>query len=59
MKRMHESGLKYLIWSILQAIRDGLSRASQEVSSAPSEEGKAEAQIAVECFEALEKAITK
>ncbi|CAL1528122.1 unnamed protein product [Lymnaea stagnalis] len=39
------------------AIREGLSKAHQEVSSASTEAAKAEAQIAVECFEALQKAL--
>ena len=43
----------------LQAIRDGMSKAQQEVSGASSEQARAEAQIAVECFEALEKALAK
>ena len=48
-----------LLSNNLQAIRDGMSKASQELSSASSEAAKAEAQIAVECFEALEKAVSK
>ena len=40
-----------------QAVRDGLSRAQGEASSASSEQAKAEAQIAVECYEALQKAM--
>ncbi len=44
-------------WSpILQAIKDGMSKASQEISSAQTDQAKAEAQVAAECFEALDKA---
>ncbi|XP_059178546.1 ATP synthase subunit delta, mitochondrial-like [Physella acuta] len=39
------------------AIREGLTKAQHEVTSASSETAKAEAQIAVECFEALQKAV--
>merc|ERR1711976_5550 len=39
------------------AIRDGLSRANQEMNSASSDTARAEAQIQVECFEALQKAV--
>lgn len=38
------------------AIRDGVAKAQQEVNSAASEKAKAEAQIALECYEALQKA---
>ncbi|KAL8596956.1 ATP synthase subunit delta, mitochondrial [Nucella lapillus] len=40
-----------------QAIREGVTKAHQEVSSATSEKAKAEAQIALECYEALQKAL--
>lgn len=39
------------------AIRDGFSQATQQLQSATSEAAKAEAQIAVECYEALQKAL--
>lgn len=39
------------------AIRDGLAKAQQEMNSASSEKAKAEAQIAVECYEAMQKAL--
>ncbi|XP_005109244.1 ATP synthase subunit delta, mitochondrial [Aplysia californica] len=39
------------------AIREGFSKAQQELSSASSETAKAEAQIALECYEALQKAL--
>merc|ERR1711894_776856 len=39
------------------AIRDGLTKATQEMSSASSDVAKAEAQIQVECYEALQKAL--
>ncbi|KAL3868462.1 hypothetical protein ACJMK2_041264 [Sinanodonta woodiana] len=39
------------------AIRDGANKAQQEVSSAPNEKARAEAQVAVECYEALLKAV--
>mgnify|MGYP003574521752 CR=1 FL=1 len=42
----------------VQAIRDGLAKAGQDVSSAGSDEtAKAEAQIALECYEQLAKAV--
>merc|ERR1711937_132586 len=41
------------------AIRDGLSSAQSALSSASSEVSKAEAQIAVECYEALAKAASE
>merc|ERR1712055_658789 len=40
----------------IQAIREGLSKAQIDVTAASSEEAKAEAQIALECYEALQKA---
>merc|ERR1711946_80625 len=40
-----------------QAIRDGLSKAQADVNAASSERAKAEAQIALECYEALGKAL--
>ena len=42
---------------LLQAIREGAAKAASEVSAASSETAKAEAEIAVECYEALQKAI--
>ncbi|KAI8773135.1 ATP synthase subunit delta mitochondrial [Biomphalaria glabrata] len=39
------------------AVREGLTKAQQEVASASSESAKAQAQIAVECYEALQKAV--
>ncbi|CAD5116884.1 DgyrCDS5728 [Dimorphilus gyrociliatus] len=39
------------------AIRDGLNQATQKLQSASGETAKAEAQIAVECYEALQKAL--
>ncbi|XP_072023787.1 ATP synthase subunit delta, mitochondrial-like [Amphiura filiformis] len=40
-----------------QAVKSGLTKAQQELSSASTDEAKAEAQIAVEVHEAMEKAI--
>ncbi len=40
-----------------QAIWEGLSKATQDVNAATSDVAKAEAQISLECYEALEKAI--
>merc|ERR1711963_581574 len=40
-----------------QAIRDGVSKAQADVNAASSERAKAEAQIALECYEALAKAL--
>ena len=42
---------------VKQAVREGVSKAQQEVAAATSEKAKAEAQIALECYEALQKAI--
>merc|ERR1712154_371742 len=39
------------------AIREGLSKAQSDLASASSETSKAEAQIAIECYEALAKAM--
>lgn len=39
-----------------QAIRDGATKAAQDLLSAGSEAAKAEAQIALDCYEALQKA---
>lgn len=41
----------------LQAVREGLNRATAEVNAASSDEAKAEALIGLECYEALQKAI--
>ena len=41
----------------LQAIREGLTKAQQDVSSAGSDEAKAEAEISLECYESLSKAL--
>lgn len=41
----------------MAAIKEGLSKAQQDMTSAGSEKAKAEAQIAVECYEALQKAL--
>jgi len=40
-----------------QAVRDGATKAAQDLASASSEVAKAEAVIAIECYEALQKAI--
>jgi len=40
----------------MQAIRDGATKAAQDLLSAGSEAAKAEAQIALDCYEALQKA---
>lgn len=42
---------------VLQAIRDGATKAAQDLLSAGSDQAKAEAQIALECYDALQKAI--
>lgn len=39
------------------AIRDGMAKAQQEFSSASTDKDKAEAQIALDCYEALQKAL--
>ncbi|XP_046331553.2 ATP synthase subunit delta, mitochondrial-like [Haliotis rufescens] len=39
------------------AIRDGLAKAQQDFNSATSDKAKAEAQISLECYEALSKAL--
>jgi hypothetical protein len=44
-------------FSMFQAIRDGVHKAQQEVNAAGSEKSKAEAMIALECYEALQKAL--
>ena len=56
----HTSALSYLYDFRLDAaaVRDGLAKAQQDMSSASSEKAKAEAQIAVECYEALQKAMS-
>ncbi|XP_076463233.1 ATP synthase F(1) complex subunit delta, mitochondrial-like [Babylonia areolata] len=41
----------------VQAVRDGVNKAQQEISAATSDKAKAEAQIALECYEALQKAL--
>jgi F-type H+-transporting ATPase subunit delta len=40
-----------------QAIRDGATKAAQDLLSAGSDQAKAEAQIALECYDALQKAV--
>nr|AOR07078.1 mitochondrial ATP synthase subunit delta precursor [Enchytraeus albidus] len=40
-----------------QAVRDGATKAAQDLQSASSEVAKAEAGIAVECYEALQRAV--
>jgi F-type H+-transporting ATPase subunit delta len=42
---------------IFQAVREGLQKAQSEVLAASSEQAKAEAQIALECYESLQKAL--
>ena len=49
--------LKYIC--LVQAVSKQLEKAQQDLSSASSEEGKAEANIAIECAEALLKALQK
>merc|ERR1712244_9905 len=41
------------------AIREAMSKAASDLSSASSETAKAEAQIAMECYEALQKAVSE
>jgi len=42
---------------MLQAVRDGAAKAAQDLlSAAGSDTAKAEAQIALECYEALQRA---
>ena len=41
----------------LQAVRDGAAKATQDALSASTDVAKAEAQIAIECYEALQKAV--
>jgi len=40
-----------------QAVRDGAAKAAQDLLSASSEAAKAEATIALECYDALQKAV--
>merc|ERR1712109_422947 len=40
-----------------QAIREGAAKAVSDMSAAGSEQAKAEAEIALECYEALQKAV--
>jgi F-type H+-transporting ATPase subunit delta len=40
-----------------QAVRDGAAKAAQDLISASSEVAKAEAAIALECYDALQKAV--
>ncbi|PVD35766.1 hypothetical protein C0Q70_02729 [Pomacea canaliculata] len=40
-----------------QAIREGVTKAQHDLSAASSDRAKAEAQIALECYEALQKAV--
>jgi F-type H+-transporting ATPase subunit delta len=40
-----------------QAVRDGAAKAAQDLLSAGSDVAKAEAQIAMECYDALQKAV--
>lgn len=42
---------------LFQAIREGLAKATQEMQSASTDKAKAEAQVAVEAYEALQKAL--
>ena len=51
----HEEVLFYLI--CLQEAKQGLESAQNEAATSTSEEGKAEAMIAVECYEAIIKAL--
>ena len=54
----HYNMIIFVIFLIVfQAIRDEANRAAQELSSASSEKAKAEAEIAMECIEALQKAV--
>ena len=43
----------------LQLVKEGLTKAQQELSAASTDEAKAEAQIAIEVHEAMEKAVSK
>jgi F-type H+-transporting ATPase subunit delta len=40
-----------------QAVRDGVTKAAQDLLSANTDLAKAEAQIALECYDALQKAV--
>jgi len=40
-----------------QAVREGAAKAAQELLSASSDAAKAEASIALECYDALQRAI--
>ena len=46
-----------IVCMYLQAVREGLNKATAEVNAAASDEAKAEALIGLECYEALQKAI--
>jgi len=41
----------------MAAIKEGLNKAQSEFSSAQTDKARAESQIAVECFEELQKAL--
>lgn len=47
----------FICFFFLQAVSQQLEQAQQNLSSASGEEDKAKAQIAVECLEALNKAL--
>lgn len=46
-----------MLFFFYQEIREGLSRANQELSAASTEQAKAEAQIAIDTFTALQKSL--
>ena len=41
-----------------QAVRSGLSKAQNDLTLAPNDKAKAEVQIAIDCYEALQQAIS-
>lgn len=41
----------------MHAVKEGLTKAQQDINTASTDKAKAEAQIAVECYEALQKAL--
>ena len=49
------SALGLMDW--FQAVRDGAAKAAQDLISASTDVAKAEAAIALECYDALQKAV--
>ena len=54
---MIQTLMKLFHFYSFQAIGDGWSKATQEMQSASTDKARAEAQVAVECYEALQTAM--